>query len=146
MNRDFAEMLSALSEAKAEFLVVGAYALAVHGTPRATGDIDIWVRPTEENAERVWTALERFGAPLSKLTKEDLKQSGLVFQIGVAPGRIDLLTSITGVNFEEAWPHHLEISLDGCSIPILGREEFIKNKRALGRPKDLSDVDAILGS
>jgi hypothetical protein len=143
MNRDFAEMLSALSEAKAEFLVVGAYALAAHGTPRATGDLDIWVRPSMDNSERVWTALEVFGAPMSQLTKTDLQQPGIVFQIGIAPGRIDLLTSITAVDFDEAWEHHIDINIGGRVIPVLGRHELIKNKRALGRPRDLADVDAL---
>ncbi len=85
MNRDFAEMLSALSDAGAEFLVVGAHALAAHGRPRATGDLDIWVRPSAENAERVWSALARFGAPLAALTRRDLQTPGIEFQIGVEP-------------------------------------------------------------
>ena len=97
MNRDFAEMLGALSEAGAQFLVIGAHAVAVHATPRATGDLDLWVRPTRENAQRVWTALVGYGAPLQDLTPEDLATADVVFQIGVAPNRIDLLTTIGGV-------------------------------------------------
>src|SRR4051812_1317630 len=103
MNRDFAEMLSALSAAGAEFLVVGAHALAAHGRPRATGDLDIWVRSTSENAEKVWSALARFGAPLSGLSKADLQAPDVVFQIGIEPNRIDILTSIDGVDFDGAW-------------------------------------------
>jgi len=146
MNRDFAEMLSALLETGAEFLVVGAYAMAAHGAPRATGDLDIWVRPTAENAERVWAALESFGAPLSQLTQIDLQQAGNVFQIGVVPYRIDVLTRITGIDFEEAWRNRVQIVLEGHTIPVLGKMELIRNKRILGRPKDLGDVETLEGS
>src|SRR4051812_14740925 len=111
MSRDFAEMLSALSAAGAEYLVVGAHALAAHGYPRATGDLDIWVNPTRENAERVWKALVSFGAPLADLTLDDLCQPRIVFQMGVPPSRIDLLTSIDGVEFIGAWPSRLELAI-----------------------------------
>src|SRR5262244_2359048 len=94
MNRDFAEMLSALSAVGADYLVVGAHALAAHGRPRATGDLDIWVRPSATNASKVWAALARFGAPLSGLTQKDLQTPGIVFQICVEPVRIDILTGI----------------------------------------------------
>ena len=97
LNRDYVEMLAALSAAGAEYLVVGAHALAAHGAPRATGDLDLWVRPTPENARRVWQALEAFGAPLHELTLGDLSRPDVVFQIGLVPQRIDILTSITGV-------------------------------------------------
>ncbi len=140
MNRDFVEMLSALSEAGAEFLVVGAHALAAYGVPRATGDIDIWVRPTPENAEKVRAALAVFGAPLFDLTLEDLSRPGTVFQIGVPPGRIDLLTSISGVRFEDAWPRRTAVRLPGVVAPVIGRADFVANKRATGRPKDLADL------
>jgi hypothetical protein len=103
LNRDFVEMLSALCEAGAEFLIVGAHALAVHGTPRATGDLDIWVRPAGDNAARVMSALRKFGAPLFDLSEEDLSHPGIVFQIGLPPARIGLLTQISGVQFEDAW-------------------------------------------
>jgi hypothetical protein len=140
MNRDFVEMLAALSAAGAEYLVVGAYALAAHGRPRATGDLDIWVRPTRENARRVWAALQAFGAPLGELTQDDLASGDLVFQIGVAPSRIDLLTGVTGLAFDEAWPTRVSLTLEGVEVPVIGREALIRNKRALGRPRDLADV------
>src|SRR5437867_7963755 len=107
MNRDFVEMLCALSETGAEFIIVGAHALAAHGHPRATGDLDIWVRPSPENAPRVWQALAKFGAPLGELTLQDLQTPDVVFQIGVVPCRIDLLTSISGVAFEDGWANRL---------------------------------------
>jgi len=104
LNPDFRDMLFALSSADAEFLLVGAYALAAHGLPRATGDMDIWIRRSEENAVRVWRALRRFGAPLTGLTKDDLKTPNLVVQIGVAPRRIDILTSMTPCNSTRLGP------------------------------------------
>lgn len=117
MNRDFVEMLAALCAAGVEFLIVGAYAMAAHGLPRATGDIDIWVRPTRANAERVMRALQRFGAPLFDLTIEVPLRLDAVFQIGVAPSRIDILTRITGVSFDEAWPNRLTVVIDEQSVP-----------------------------
>ncbi len=143
LNPDFREMLSALSEEGAEFLVVGAYALAAHGSPRATGDLDLWVRPTPENAVRVWNALRRFGAPLQDLRAEDLAAAETVFQVGVAPLRIDILTSIDGVLFDEAWPNRLDLDMEGMSVPILGKSDLIRNKRACGRTQDLADVERL---
>ena len=140
MNRDFVEMLAALSAAGVEFLIVGAYALAAHGLPRATGDIDIWVRPTRANAARVMEALKAFGAPLFGLSMEDLLRPDTVFQIGVAPSRIDLLTGITGVSFEEAWQNRLSVEIDDQVVPVIGVEDLIRNKAATGRPKDQADL------
>jgi hypothetical protein len=140
MNRDFVEMLGALSAAGVEFLVVGAYALAAHGMPRATGDIDIWVRPTRENAERVLRAVRSFGAPLFDLTIADLLRSDTVFQIGVAPNRIDLLTGITGVEFESAWSNRLTVNVDDHPVPVIGVDDLIRNKAATGRPQDQADL------
>ncbi len=145
MNQDFVEMLSALSEAGAEYLVVGAHALAVHGFPRATGDLDLWVRPTPENADRVWTALLQFGAPLGDLRREDLHTPDVVFQIGLAPSRIDILTSISGVEFDSAWPHRIMVSAFGLNLPTIGKRELLQNKRAAGRPRDLADVAELEG-
>ena len=133
-------MLSALCEEKADFLIVGAYALAAHGHPRATGDIDIWIQASEENAKRVWRALMRFGCPLFDLKLDDLKTPDLIFQIGVEPRRIDIVTSITGVEFDEAWPDRKEIEIEGLKIAAIGRSHLLKNKKAVGRPQDLADV------
>ena len=140
MNRDFVEMLAALSAAGVEFLVVGAYAMAAHGLPRATGDIDIWVRSTRENGHRVVRAVRTFGALLFGLTIEDLLRPDTVFQIGVAPNRIDILTGITGVAFEEAWPNRLNVTIDDQVIPVIGLAELRRNKAATGRPKDQADL------
>src|SRR5437773_997502 len=110
-------MLRALSAAGAEFLVVGAYAMAAHGLPRATGDLDVWVRPTPENAERVVDALGAFGAPLFDLSVRDLVRPGTVFQLGLPPRRIDVLTSIHGVTFERAWPARVSCRLGDIDVP-----------------------------
>jgi hypothetical protein len=133
-------MLSALSAEGAEYLLVDAYALAVHGVPRATGDIDLWVRPAPDNARRVLAALRRFGAPVTELTESDLTIAGTVFQVGVAPRRIDLLTSIDGVQFEEAWAEKQVIELEGLRIPVVSRAHLIRNKKATGRPQDIADA------
>ncbi len=143
MNRDFAEMLSALSAAGAEFLVVGAYALAAHGTPRATGDLDIWVNPTVPNAQRVLEALTAFGAPLTDLTIQDLTSSDTVFQIGVVPCRIDILSGISGVAFDDAWTRRVVVQIEGIDVPVIGRDDFVSNKRASGRPKDRLDLELL---
>ena len=143
MNRDFVEMLSALSAAKADYLVVGAHALAAHGVVRATGDLDIWVRPTRINADRVWSALTAFGAPLDKITKGELASDDIIFQIGVAPNRIDILTAISGVDFDRAWVNRVTIVLVDLQVPVLGKEDLIINKRSAGRPQDLADVAAM---
>ena len=140
VNRDFVEMLSALCAAGVEFLVVGAHALAAYGRPRATGDLDIWIRPSHENAQRVLEALKAFGAPLFDLTLEDLEKPENVFQIGVVPCRIDLLTSISGVDFDAAWANRSRLRIGDLTVSCLGRAEMIANKRALGRPRDLADV------
>ena len=145
MERDFVEMLSALNAAGAEYLVVGAHALAAHGLPRATGDLDLWVRATPQNASRVLEALRAFGAPLFDLTVEDLSRPETVFQIGVVPVRIDLLTSIHGVEFDEAWAGRIEVSIEGVPFGVIGRSELLRNKRATGRPKDLLDAETLAG-
>lgn len=146
MNQDFVEMLVALSEAEADFMVVGAHAVAAYARPRATGDLDIWIRATPANAARVWKALVAFGAPLDDLTEADLTADDLIFQIGVAPSRIDILTSIEGVAFGEAWPKRTTIQISGSTVPVIGRDELIRNKRALGRKRDLADLAALEGT
>lgn len=140
LNPDFRDMLSAFCDQQVEFMVVGAYALAAHGLPRATGDIDLWIRCSDNNASRVWRAIANFGSPLSGLALDDLKTPGTVFQIGLPPRRIDILTAIDGVEFEDAWPERLEIELEGLKIPIIGRDHLLQNKKAAGRPKDRADV------
>lgn len=139
--KDARDLLRALCAREARFVVVGAHALGYWAQPRATGDFDLFVEPTLENARRVRAALEEFGAPLDDLTLEDLSRPGIVFQMGVPPYRIDLATDLTGISFEDAWRGHGEVELDGNRIPVIGREAMIRNKRAVGRPKDLLDLE-----
>jgi hypothetical protein len=140
MNPDFADILSALSAAGVEFLIVGAHALAAHGVPRATGDLDIWIRPTPDNAERTLRALAAFGAPLSDLSVEDLTKTDTVFQMGLPPSRIDILSGITGVSFADAWERRVTVRLAEGEVAVLSKTDFIANKTAVGRPKDLADM------
>lgn len=142
-NRDFTDMLAALSEEGVEYLVVGAYAVIAHGALRTTGDLDILVRRSPENAERLWRALKRFGAPLLDVSREDFIQPDVIYQIGVRPGRIDLLTEIPGVEFEQAWPNRTHVEIEGRPIPFIGREDLIRGKIASGRHKDLADVEVL---
>lgn len=144
-NPDFLDMIGALQREGAEFLVVGAFAMAAHGVPRATGDLDLWVRPGADNAERVWRALERFGAPVeaADLTVQDLISPGMVYQIGQPPRRIDVITGIDGVSFEEAWPNRVQATAGGLDLPCLGRGDLVRNKRASGREKDRLDLELL---
>ena len=143
MNSDFSDMLSALSAEGVEYLLIGAYAMAAHGVPRATGDIDIWVRPSPDNADRVLRALARFGAPLGELRAADLAGEGMVFQVGVAPNRVDVMTAIDGVTFEEAWSHRETRAIDGVTLTVIGRDDLIRNKRATGRARDRGDAELL---
>ena len=143
MDANFRDMLNALSAAGVDFLVVGAHALAAHGRPRATGDLDIWVRAEPDNARRVYVALADFGAPLAGIVPSDFATSDTVYQIGLPPSRIDVLTSLTGLTFAEAWPRRIEVDLAGLRVPLLGRDDLLANKRATGCPQDLADVAAL---
>ena len=143
MNPDFVDLLRAFIAADVRFLVVGAYALAHHGRPRATGDLDLWVDATPANAPRVVEALARFGAPMTNITEADFARPGVVFQIGVPPGRIDILTELTGLTFEEAWPGRDRGSFGELAVDFIGWDAFARNKRATGRPKDLADIDGL---
>jgi hypothetical protein len=143
MNQDFKDLLVEFNARKVEFLLVGAHALAAHGHVRATQDLDIWVRPDVENAKRVINALRAFGAPLHDLTERDLSTPGLVFQIGVEPIRIDVLTAIDGVEFAEAWADRLILNFSDQPVAVLSRDHLIKNKLAAARTQDLADVERL---
>lgn len=140
LNPDYRDILSIFNEENVDYLVVGAYALAAHGLPRATGDIDLWIRSDVDNASRAWRALARFGAPLADLKEEDLSSPGFVFQIGVSPSRIDILTTIDDVEFGDAWKDHVEVNIEGLPVYVISRAHLIANKKAVGRPQDLADV------
>jgi predicted nucleotidyltransferase len=140
LSRDFNDLLRALSNAGAEYLIVGAHALGIHDRPRTTKDLDVWIRATPENAHRTWQALAAFGAPMDRLRVEDLIDEDTIFEIGVAPLRIDILTSISGVTFDKAWPNRIEVERDGLRVPFIGVEDFLANKDASGRDQDIVDA------
>ena len=143
MNPDFRDLFAALNAAGARYLLVGGYAVAFHAEPRFTKDLDVWTEPTPANAPRVHEALQAFGAPLQDLAAGDLARPGLVFQMGVPPNRIDIVTSIDGVEFGDAWPGHVDTTYGDQAVPVIGRVELIRNKRASGRPQDLLDLEIL---
>jgi len=145
LNEDFRDLLVQLADAGAEFLIVGAYALGFHGAPRASGDIDVFLRASADNASRVFEALVRFGAPVAAagVTPADFGRSEMVYQIGLPPRRIDLLTSISGVSFEDAWRDRVAAEVEGRTVHFIGKSDLIKNKLAAGRPKDLADASRL---
>jgi len=143
MNPHFAAILRLFHEENVEFLVIGAHALAAHGHVRATLDIALWVRPTPENPRRVWRALERFRAPLSKMEIGDFAEPEVLYQIGVPPSRIDIMTSVTGLAFDAAWPNRLTAMFGDVPAPVLGLADMRTAKRAAGRLKDLADLEEL---
>jgi hypothetical protein len=143
MNPDFVDLLRAFAAADVRFMIVGAYALAVHGRPRATGDLDVWVDATPQNASRIMLGLAAFGAPLAEITEADFARPGVVYQIGVPPGRIDILTELTGLTFEQAWRDRIRRPFGELEVDFIDRASFLRNKRATGRLKDLSDVEGM---
>lgn len=143
LNNDYKDILLALSARKVKFLLVGAYAMAARGFPRSTMDIDLWVMPGPENALLVLQALEDFGAPSGDLTPEDLQKEGMIFQIGVAPRRIDIITSVDGLKFDDAFAHSEMIDIESIPIHVLSVPDLILNKRSTGRTKDMADVELL---
>jgi hypothetical protein len=146
LHEDFRDLLVLFADAGVEFVIVGAYALAFHGAPRASGDIDLFVRPSPDNAERVFAALARFGAPLEAagVAAADFTQPGMVYQIGLPPRRIDVLTEISGVTFDQAWESRATAEVEGRTVGFIGRAALLKNKQAAGRPQDIADVARLL--
>jgi hypothetical protein len=143
VNPDFRDLLVALNDAGAEYLLVGGHAVAFHAEPRFTKDFDVWVRATPENARRVMAALTAFGAPLRGVAPRDFATPDMVFMIGVPPNRIDVITAIDGVTFDEAWPNRVPARYGEATVSIIGRDDLIRNKTTSGRPQDLVDVDVL---
>jgi hypothetical protein len=141
MNPDFVDLLRAFTAADVRFLIVGAYALAVHGRPRATGDLDVWVEPTSENAARVMRALAAFGAPMTRISEADFAQPGVVYQIGVPPGRIDILTELTGLSFTEAWPGRLRRPFGDIDVDFNRCARADRRRHASGRRRSIEECD-----
>ncbi|PKN70041.1 MAG: hypothetical protein CVU54_08405 [Deltaproteobacteria bacterium HGW-Deltaproteobacteria-12] len=140
LNKDYKEMLQLLQEEEVDFILVGAYALGAHGYPRATGDIDIWIKANDNNSLKVYKALKRFGAPIEQINTNDFAQEGIIYQIGVAPCRIDIITQISGVTYDEADSDKIIVEVEGIDLPIISLDKLIKNKNATGREKDKLDA------
>ena len=142
-SNDFEELLAAFNANGVRAVVVGGHALAYHGHPRFTKDLDVFVEPTADNAQRILKSLEAFGFGSVGLTSDDFSKPGQIVQLGVAPNRIDLMTAIDGVTFHEAWAGRAQGQFGSEPVSYLGRAEFLRNKHAAGRPQDLADIDAI---
>lgn len=143
IQRDYKELLELFNAHNVDYIIVGAYALAFHGAPRFTGDIDIFVKPDPTNAERILTVLKEFGFDSLDLDKSDFQHPDKVIQLGVPPVRVDLLTSLTHVSWQQAYSGRVEGTYGDLPVYFLGREEFLTNKKALGRKKDLADIEAL---
>jgi hypothetical protein len=141
LNEDYRDALHTLLNNEVRFLVVGAYALGAYGYPRATGDVDIWVDTSIENSKKIYVSLAEFGAHLADISEQTFTEKGIIFQIGIAPRRIDIITCIDGVDFREAYEKKEVIEVDGLKIPFLSKEDLIKNKRSTGREKDRLDAE-----
>jgi len=144
LNKDYKEMLQLLLEEQVDFMLVGAYAMGAHGYPRATGDIDIWVKADDKNSLKVYKTLAKFGAPLKDINVNDFAREGVIFQIGVAPRRIDIITQINGVTYREAEEDKVIVEVEGLKLPVISLEKLITNKKATGREKDKLDAQLLI--
>ncbi|HCG76856.1 MAG: hypothetical protein COZ37_00770 [bacterium (Candidatus Ratteibacteria) CG_4_10_14_3_um_filter_41_18] len=140
LNEDYKEILQILLNNKVKFLIVGAYAMGIYGYPRATGDFDIWVEASIENSKKIYKSLSEFGAPLSDINEKTFSEEGIIFQIGVAPRRIDVITYIDGVRFRDAYKAKTNVEIENLKIPFLSKQDLIKNKKSTGREKDKLDI------
>ena len=142
----FKELLRSLNEHQVKYLIVGAYAVMKYTEPRYTKDLDIWIEPTRENARRVFAALKEFGAPLSDVTPEDFTKTDLIFQLGLAPHRVDILMAVEGLDFAKAWERQVQASFEDLTMIVVCKEDLLISKEAAGRPQDLIDADALRAS
>lgn len=143
LNKDYKEFLELLNEKRVEYLVIGGYALGLHGFPRYTGDIDVWIKVGEANAEKIVAAIEKFGFSSLELKKENFLEKDIIIQLGYPPVRIDIITSIDGVEFDEAYSNRQTFNADGVDIFFIGIRDLIKNKRSSGRPQDIADLEKL---
>jgi hypothetical protein len=143
ISSDFRELLTLLNDAEVKYLVVGGYALAAHGFPRNTKDIDIFYEATPDNATNLMSALKRFGFGDVGLSKVDFLQVGQIVQLGYPPNRVDLINSISGVTFEEAWPDRVTVVIENVAVPVISPKDFVRNKKAAGRLTDLADAERL---
>ena len=145
VNADYLDMLKCLNAAQVDYVMVGGWAVNLHGYIRATIDLDIWILADQHNAQKVFSALSSFGAPLQNVTPEDFAIEGTIFQIGVAPCRIDIINKIDGLTFSDASSRAVTTVIDGVPVRILSLDDLIVNKRASGRTKDLADAEMLEG-
>jgi len=143
LTKDLREFIESLNSNKVEYVIVGGYAQAFHGRPRFTGDIDIAIRPSRDNALRLQSAISKFGFEHLGLSADDFLIEGQVIQLGVAPNRIDLLTSLTGCEFDDVWATRIPAKIGEVPVNMIGKDQYIRNKRAVGRAQDLADLDAL---
>lgn len=143
-NSDFRDLLNLLNEAKVRYLVVGAYAVIEHTEPRYTKDLDVWISPDRENAERTYAALKAFGAPLADISVDDFTNPDLVYHMGRPPARVDVLMGLKGLEFEASWKKRITSAYDDVPTQFLSSQDLIVNKRMVGRPQDLTDVENLL--
>jgi predicted nucleotidyltransferase len=143
LSKGLREFIESLNSNKVEYVIVGGYAQAFHGRPRFTGDIDIAIRPSRDNALRLQSAISQFGFEHLGLGLEDFLAEGQVIQLGVAPHRIDLLTSLTGCDFDDVWATRIPTQISGVPVHMIGKEQYIRNKRAVGRSQDLADLETL---
>jgi hypothetical protein len=143
LDRDFSEFIASCAAHSVRFLIVGGYAVAAHGHPRFTKDLDVWVWLDEQNANRLVSALEDFGFGSLGLTPADFLEEGVVVQLGYPPKRIDILTQVDGVQFDPCWERHVEVEIGGQRVPFLSANDLLANKKAAGRPQDMADVSVI---
>jgi hypothetical protein len=143
MNSDFKELLKTFNDYQVKYLVIGGYAVMKYTEPRYTKDLDVWVKADKENAAAVFEALRAFGAPLSGMSEDDFAHEGYFYQMGIAPSRIDILMSIEGVGFDEAWAHRVESDVGGIQAFFISKRHLIQSKRATGRPQDIIDVELL---
>ena len=141
LNKDYNDILQILLKNKAEFLVIGAYAMSAYGYPRSTGDFDIWVNNSKINSLKIYNSLAMFGAPIEKLKTNSFIEENLIFQIGVAPRRIDILTTINGIKFNEAYNNKRDIKINKLIVPFISKNDLILNKKSTGRDKDILDIN-----
>jgi predicted nucleotidyltransferase len=143
LHQDYKEFIELLNANEVEYLVIGAFALGFHGHPRFTGDIDFWVRNDLSNAEKVFKSIKEFGFPMSKLKTEDFTSDDFIFQMGFPPIRIDIITSVDGLEFDKSFKNKNEKLIEGLKINFINIEDFITNKKRVGRNKDLADLEGL---
>lgn len=146
VNSDFSDLLSLFNANQVKYMVIGGYAVIQYGEPRFTKDLDIWIKADPANAAAVYRALKEFGAPLAGLTEADFAEEGYFYQMGVPPVRVDVLMSVTGLTFEQAWGRRVDVPFDDLKVTFIAKEDLIIIKRASGRPQDLIDADSLTDS